>query len=111
MDALRDLPSVDQVVRKLRRTVGLPQAVITAEVRAELSSRREALLAGSHSDAVTVEEAVEARLERLTKPSLRRLINATGVILHTNLGRAPLAAFDPLPGYSNLEFDLAAGKR
>lgn len=89
----------------------MPQAVITAEVRAELSSRREALLAGSHCDAVTVEEAVEARLEGLTRPSLKRVINATGVILHTNLGRAPLAPFDPLAGYSNLEFDLAAGKR
>jgi len=39
------------------------------------------------------------------------VINATGVVLHTNLGRAPLAAFDPVPGYSNLEYDLAAGER
>lgn len=89
----------------------MPQAVVTAEVRAELSSRREALLAGLNSSAVPIEEAVEARLERLTKLSLRRVINATGVILHTNLGRAPLAPFEPLPGYSNLEFDVDAGKR
>jgi L-seryl-tRNA(Ser) seleniumtransferase len=111
MDAPRELPSVDQVVRKLRRTEGLSQGVVTAEVRAELSSRREALLAGSNSSTLSIEEAVETRLERLTKPSLRRVINATGVILHTNLGRAPLAIFEPLPGYSNLEFDLDAGKR
>ncbi len=39
------------------------------------------------------------------------MINATGVVLHTNLGRAPLAAFEPLFGYSNLEYDLAAGRR
>jgi L-seryl-tRNA(Ser) seleniumtransferase len=47
----------------------------------------------------------------LERPSLRRVINATGVVLHTNLGRAPLAPFDPVSGYSNLEYDVAAGKR
>ena len=43
--------------------------------------------------------------------TLRRIINATGVILHTNLGRAPLAGFEPPAGYSNLEYDLRSGKR
>jgi L-seryl-tRNA(Ser) seleniumtransferase len=47
----------------------------------------------------------------LTCPSLRHVINATGVILHTNLGRAPLAAFQPIAGYSNLEYDLTTGRR
>jgi L-seryl-tRNA(Ser) seleniumtransferase len=54
---------------------------------------------------------VERNLARLEAPSLRRVINATGVVLHTNLGRAPLAPFEPLTGYSNLEYDLAAGRR
>lgn len=59
---------------------------------------------------------VEARLRALTTPRLRKVINATGVILHTNLGRAPLsrAAIDALAiaaGYSNLELDLESGKR
>jgi L-seryl-tRNA(Ser) seleniumtransferase len=47
----------------------------------------------------------------LGQASLRRVINATGVVLHTNLGRAPLIEFEPIAGYSNLEYDLAAGKR
>ena len=45
------------------------------------------------------------------RPSLRRVINATGVVIHTNLGRAPLGAFSALPGYSNLEYDLTTGRR
>ena len=61
-------------------------------------------------------QAVEARVRSLVAPRLRRVINATGVILHTNLGRAPLsrAAVDALSvaaGYSNLELDLESGKR
>jgi L-seryl-tRNA(Ser) seleniumtransferase len=51
------------------------------------------------------------RLAELEQPSLRRVINATGVVLHTNLGRAPLGAMSALPGYSNLEYDLAGGRR
>jgi L-seryl-tRNA(Ser) seleniumtransferase len=54
---------------------------------------------------------VERRLAALERPSLRRVINATGVVLHTNLGRAPLGSLSALPGYSNLEYDLAAGRR
>ena len=50
-------------------------------------------------------------LDAIEQPSLRRVINATGVVLHTNLGRAPLASFQPIAGYSNLEYDLVAGRR
>ncbi len=58
-----------------------------------------------------VEQTVEQRVNALLAPSLRPVINASGVILHTNLGRAPLADFKPIPRYSNLEYDLKAGKR
>jgi L-seryl-tRNA(Ser) seleniumtransferase len=54
---------------------------------------------------------VEFALRELSTPSLRHVVNATGVILHTNLGRAPLAAPAALPGYCNLEFDLRTGRR
>ncbi len=57
------------------------------------------------------EELLRRNLADLAKPSLRRVINATGVILHTNLGRAPLAPFGTPPGYSNLEYDLTLGRR
>jgi L-seryl-tRNA(Ser) seleniumtransferase len=110
MELLRKLPSVDRVIRRLKHADELPQTVVANEVRAELAARREALLAGS-SNPIPVEEAVDARLEHLQTISLRRVINATGVILHTNLGRAPLPPFQPMAGYSNLEFDLQAGKR
>ncbi len=58
-----------------------------------------------------VDSEMERRVHRLSKPTLRRIINATGVVLHTNLGRAPLRAFEPVAGYSNLEYDLATGRR
>ncbi len=69
-------------------------------------SRQETDSAGA-----SVEQEVEIRLRKLFEPSLRPVINASGVILHTNLGRAPLADFKPISRYSNLEYDLAAGKR
>jgi L-seryl-tRNA(Ser) seleniumtransferase len=54
---------------------------------------------------------VEQALALLEQPSLRRVINATGVVLHTNLGRAPLGPLSIVAGYSNLEYDVAAGRR
>jgi L-seryl-tRNA(Ser) seleniumtransferase len=111
MDKLRQLPSVDQVLRKLRQIDGLPMELLANEVRAELALRRRDLLAGLAGFTEPVEAAVERRLQRLMQAGLRRVVNATGVILHTNLGRAPLVPFAPLSGYSNLEYDLAAGAR
>lgn len=58
-----------------------------------------------------IEGAVRGSIARLAAPSLRRVINATGVVLHTNLGRAPLGDFGPLQGYANVEYDLSVGKR
>jgi L-seryl-tRNA(Ser) seleniumtransferase len=111
MASLRTLPSVDQVLRGLKHIDGVPRKLITNEVRAVLSERREALRSGSEISETPIEQAVEERIRALLRPSLRSVINASGVILHTNLGRAPLAEFKPITGYSNLEYDLAAGKR
>lgn len=110
-DAVRSLPSVDQVLRRLKPRGGLPPSLIADEVRAVLSERRQALLAGGPALESSIEETVETRLEALLKPSLQPVINATGVILHTNLGRAPLSHFSPIARYSNLEYDLAGGRR
>ena len=76
-----------------------------------LSTMREEIRAGLDPYTGTIESRVERNLARLEAPSLRRVINATGVVLHTNLGRAPLPRFEPLVGYSNLEYDLAQGAR
>src|ERR1700677_4524728 len=81
------------------------------EVRRVLEKTREEIRAGRTVNPVPIEKRVERNLAKLEAPSLRRVINATGVVLHTNLGRAPLVPFVPLFGYSNLEYDLAAGHR
>ncbi|MBV9155026.1 MAG: L-seryl-tRNA(Sec) selenium transferase, partial [Acidobacteriaceae bacterium] len=111
MDSVRSLPSVDQVLRNLKHLDGLPQTLIKHEIRAVLAERREALLTDQEVSASSVEEMVQNRLAKLLEPSLRSVINASGVILHTNLGRAALASFHPIPRYSNLEYDLKSGKR
>src|SRR5262245_20232026 len=97
-ERLRDLPSVDRLA--------------TSVARAELAERRAELLAGATDDVDLISRA-RGRL----RPSLRRVLNATGVVVHTNLGLAPLGAAAraaveaAAEGYSNLEFDLATGER
>src|SRR3954462_15396173 len=97
-ERLRELPSVDRLA--------------TSVARAELAERRAEVLAGDTADVDLVERA-RGRL----RPSLRRVLNATGVVVHTNLGRAPLAAearaavARAAEGYSNLELDLSTGER
>jgi L-seryl-tRNA(Ser) seleniumtransferase len=109
--AVRDLPSVDQILRKLNPVDGLPPEIIADEVRAVLADKRASLQNGEAVDNTSIEREVRERLESLSNLRLRRVINATGVILHTNLGRAPLPYFEPVRGYSNLEYDLASGER
>lgn len=111
MESLRTLPSVDQVLRKLKHFDSVPQKLIANQVRTILSERRETLQSGGTISETPVHEAVEDRVRALLRPSLRAIINASGVILHTNLGRSPLAHFSPISRYSNLEYDLEAGKR
>ncbi len=94
---------------------------VVAAVRAELAELREHISRGlsidGRSDAESVAGRAALRLERETRPLLRPVINATGVVLHTNLGRAPMAesaaraAYDAARGYLNLELDLESGKR
>ncbi len=74
-------------------------------------SEQRSVLQGGGSIRDATENIVQERLQALSNTFLRRVINATGVILHTNLGRAPLASFEPITGYSNLEYDLATGGR
>ena len=88
-----------------------PRKLIVDEVRRVLQAMREEILKGAGVRQSAVEDRVERNLARLEGPSLRRVINATGVVLHTNLGRAPLPRFDPLFGYTNLEYDIDAGRR
>src|SRR4051794_29328764 len=106
---LRDLPSVDELARRLDD----PLAVAAA--RAVLERAREEIRAGG--DPGDLEARLRQELAAARAPSLRRVLNATGVIVHTNLGRAPLAAeaiaqvVEAARGYSNLELDLRDGVR
>jgi L-seryl-tRNA(Ser) seleniumtransferase len=117
----RDLPSVDRVLADSRvRALSAEYAgeAVVALVREELAAAREAIGRGADPpDIERLVEEVERRSRAALAPSLRPAINATGVILHTNLGRAPLpdealAAMTAVArGYSNLEYDLEAGER
>jgi L-seryl-tRNA(Ser) seleniumtransferase len=106
---LRDLPSVDE----LARSCGDPLAIDAA--RAVIARARAAVLAGD--DPGDLEASLRDELAGARRPALRRVLNATGVIAHTNLGRAPLAeealarVLETSRGYSNLEYDLEAGGR
>jgi L-seryl-tRNA(Ser) seleniumtransferase len=112
--SLRDLPSVDELLRD-ERLASEPHELAVAAARSALDRAREEIRAGR--DPGSLVDAVCMELERARRPSLRRVLNATGVLVHTNLGRAPLApaalarAAEVGAGYSNLEYDLERGER
>src|SRR4051794_27737991 len=107
-ERLRGLPSVEQLASRLE---GVPKGAAVAAAREAIAAARERLLAGGEAGDLT--SAAEASL----RPKLRRVLNASGVIVHTNLGRAPLAAEAAEAaaragvGYTNLEYDLEEGRR
>ncbi len=112
---LRALPAVHELAAALRAGGAAPVLAVAA-ARQAVNERREALLSGDSAKSDLGARAAEL-LDRLERRSLRRVINATGVIVHTNLGRAPLtsAARDAVSraasGYCNLELDLETGAR
>jgi hypothetical protein len=108
---LRDLPAVHEVLERVSPTLArFPRELVVAETRRAIEQLRTETLNGG-ANGLPVEARIEQALLALERPSLRRVINATGVVLHTNLGRAPLGAVGVLPGYSNLEYDLQSGRR
>src|SRR5436190_11349171 len=125
-DLYRKLPSVDELLRTPAMADLISRegpAAVTESARAVLSRLREeigtALVDDESLDLALsgIPSAIERELQQALRYSLRTVINATGVILHTNLGRAPLshAAIDHIreiaTTYSNLEFDLETGER
>ncbi len=123
---LRKLPSVDELLRVSSVVTLVTQegrAAVTDAVRTVLARLREEIVAGQLDDSRLelalggLAEAVERQVSQALRYSLRPVINATGVILHTNLGRAPLSpeALNHVrrsaQSYSNLEFDLERGER
>jgi L-seryl-tRNA(Ser) seleniumtransferase len=127
-EVLRRIPSVDEVLAEpgVRRLLAAwPRWAVLEAVREVLAAHRKRVLAGdlepeameASPDLRAIREAVEEATARKAGPSLRPVINASGVVLHTNLGRAPLAGpalaaiRAAAEGYSNLEYDLATGDR
>jgi L-seryl-tRNA(Ser) seleniumtransferase len=112
---LRDLPSVDELVGDARLADSAPRSLVVAAVRSALARAREEIQAGAEPGDLV--GRVERELVAARTPRLRPVLNATGVIVHTNLGRAPLAeaalqrVHEVARGYSNLEYDLRAGGR
>jgi L-seryl-tRNA(Ser) seleniumtransferase len=105
---LRGLPSVDALAAQ----VDAPRPAAVAAARRVIDERRDELQRGAADDADLV-----ARARAAARPSLRRVLNATGVVLHTGLGRAVLsedaqqAVAEAAAGYTNLELDLESGRR
>ena len=110
-----NLPAVHALADKAGRLAEVPRWALIEAARHTIANARAAIAAGGEGT-TTAEQVAELAAE-LARPKLRRVINATGVILHTNLGRAPLAtearaAIDSAAaGYSNVEYDLASGER
>ena len=117
----RELPSVNDVLshpRIAELVERFSHAAVVEVVREELEGAREAIRSGGEPPASeTLMNSAVSRAESRWRPWPQAVINATGVVLHTNLGRAPLSASSieamrvAAAGYSDLEFDLAEGKR
>jgi L-seryl-tRNA(Ser) seleniumtransferase len=115
---LRELPSVDRLLANAEIAAATERhgrQLVLAVARAALARAREEISAGFEPGDILARVLYE--LEAAARPNLRRVLNATGVVVHTNLGRAPLgeAALERVRavarGYSNLEYDLEAGAR
>jgi L-seryl-tRNA(Ser) seleniumtransferase len=129
-DPRRGIPSVDRLLASAAFApllAELPRDLVVSRLQQEVALLRSALTADAHGgsgrdagtavDAAALAGRVRRAVQQLEAPSLVPVINATGVVLHTNLGRAPLAAAaldamrDVAAGYSTLEYDLAGGGR
>ena len=125
-DDLKAIPSVDSAVARVEAAgaaATMPRPLVVRAVRAALERERRAILTGEgggRADPAAKESILSRVVEHVRGVAARRLrgvVNATGIVVHTNLGRAPLsedavaALLDVARGYSNLEYDVVAGAR
>ena len=128
---LKKLPSVDEVLKEGRAKAWMerfPRVLVLDAVRSAIDARRKAILRAAEKDAAArIDDALvslpgvlnhaESLLAELSEPSLKGVINATGVVVHTNLGRSVLSeksiqrVAEAARSYSNLEYDIPAGER
>ena len=122
-EILRELPSVDLLTSEewfVQMCSVYPREIIFKATRIALDDIRNNVLKGiidKTPDPLVIKENVKAEAERISRGNFKKIINGTGVVLHTNLGRAPLCQEalnrirDVSEGYSNLEFNLQTGER
>ena len=115
---LKQLPSVSEVLLEVNKDTKLHYNYITKIVTTEISQFRADAKAGKLKiNRKEIVDSILGEIDRLTEPSMKNIINGTGVVLHTGFGRAPISkkvisnATKKLEGYVNLEFDLNSGKR
>ncbi len=114
-ELLRKIPQVSKLLEHFKGKY--PETLVKRAVREVTELYRREIKEGKRKDVGSLLADVEKRIEELSSPSLRRVINATGVVINTNLGRAPLPqealelVREIALGYSNLEYDLSQGKR
>lgn len=121
MTQLRNIPSVERVLSSeilAWEMKAYRREWMLSLVRRELDRARASVMGGADAPSVDeVAQAAQKAIEAMNRPAPQPVINATGVVIHTNLGRAPLsraateAAINAAQGYSNLEFDLDNGRR
>ena len=115
---LKELPSVSEVLLECKSYKSLNSKYISYIIKSNLESYRRAAKKGSlKPKRAQITQNILSEVERLTAPSLKSVINGTGIVLHTGLGRAPMKestaknAAKRVAGYTNLEFDLPTGTR
>jgi L-seryl-tRNA(Ser) seleniumtransferase len=119
---LSGLPSVDELLKSpsgFQWLAEFPRKIVVEAIRTVVAARREAILAGKAADLSldAMDGDIQEQLRIFSSFSLRRVINATGIVIHTNLGRSVLSerilenVVNVAAGYSNLEYDLAVGRR
>jgi L-seryl-tRNA(Ser) seleniumtransferase len=115
---LKELPSVSEVLLECKSSKSLNSKYMAYIIKSNLESYRRAAKKGSlKSKRAQITQNILSEVERLTAPSLKSVINGTGIVLHTGLGRAPMKestaknAAKRVAGYTNLEFDLPTGTR
>lgn len=115
--SLKVLPPIEALANKLTESVNLPKPLVISFVRKEVCDWRGRLLSGETNSREFIETDICKNLEAFANSRLQPVINGTGVLIHTNLGRSPLgktaaSALEKIAtGYSNLEFNLAEGTR
>ena len=115
---LKELPSVSEVLLECKSSKSLNSKYMAYIIKSNLESYRRAAKKGSlKPKRAQITQNILSEVERLTAPSLKSVINGTGIVLHTGLGRAPMKestaknAAKRVAGYTNLEFDLPTGTR